>query len=152
MNISQVKTTGSNGCGGILGATLQLKSLTIIVDSCENTGAVQGAAYVGGIVGLPRKSSTDSIIKDCVSKGDVKGNSYVGGVVGAARIDVSDAKVLYSLTLTVSSTAKAAYELQAKGDSSTAGYIAATAETTTAGTTVTISGKLINADGTDYTA
>jgi hypothetical protein len=99
-------TTGSVSCGGLIGINTYNSTLIPAYLNCSNSGAIQGARYVGGLVGR-------------ISKGDIRGCSnsanitatygFVGGIVG-------DGQNLYinycsntSLTISTGSAATNSY-------------------------------------------
>lgn len=70
---------GTSGTiGGIVGSTVKLANA--LVDSCYNSGTVNGGGYVGGIIGSVNSGTT---ITNSVNTGDItSSSSNVGGVVG----------------------------------------------------------------------
>ena len=153
-NYAQVKGDSGNGYGGIFGSSTDATSyLTLSISDCVNRGNVLGMAHIGGIAGLPRVMKSGSIIQDCQNYGNVTGSSasgYVGGVVSRARIIIqncacySEAQLKNNGTITVAKNANS----NGKGAASTPGFILTVIDS--AGSLV--GGKLINADGSDYSA
>ena len=80
---STVKST--NGyVGGIIGS-LQGSTNSHYIMACYNSGAVSGTAYVGGIAGYIRNSSSyssHSTVEQCFNVGTVSGTAYIGGIAG----------------------------------------------------------------------
>ena len=86
-------TSGGNDVGGIIGVIKgsgnTTTTVTAVVSCCQNTGAIKGKAYVGGIVGdfgaVTKKDGTSVVgeISLCQNSGTVTatGND-VGGIVG----------------------------------------------------------------------
>lgn len=146
-------TGAGNGTGGIIGATGGAGTSVTVINNCVNNAAVSGAAYVGGIGGILREGNkTTSLVSECTNKGNISGTSVgVGGITGISRIDTTDCACLYSVTVkgNVASTLNAIGSTVSGsgGAGATPGYIAGSA-----GNGATVTGKLINADGSDYTA
>ena len=115
------------GTGGILGASNDNNGSysILIIDNCVNLGAVSGSQYVGGVVGILRKSYAGSAVKNCINYGDVTGvGSSTAGVAGVARRDVLNCGCYEGATLTMGSTSKLASQLNAiGGGASTLGYV-----------------------------
>ncbi len=76
---SKAKVIGGESVGGLLGGTTGQMCL---VDACYATGAVEGIAYVGGLVGQLSAGK----VSHCYSIGRVTGTQAVGGLVGAQRV------------------------------------------------------------------
>ena len=73
--------TASNGIkvGGVVGFFAQgAENSRYVIDNCNNSGAVTGKNYVGGVVGHAQTKE----FKNCDNTGAVSGADYVGGVVG----------------------------------------------------------------------
>ena len=145
-------TGAGNGTGGILGASPTGSTDIIKIAGCINEGNITGAAYVGGIGGIMRESSASSYIRNCTNKANVVGTGVgVGGITGISRFETTDCMCLHSVTVktSVANTLNAIGTTVAGtgGAGSTPGYI-----TGTAGNGATVTGKLINADGSDYVA
>ena len=68
-------TSGYACLGGIAGIS------TGTLTDCRNEGIVDGAEYVGGIVG---EMSDHALLTDCCNDADVVGDASVGGIVGDA--------------------------------------------------------------------
>ena len=127
------------GTGGILGASQPNNSSASIlsVTNCINVGNVLGTRYVGGIVGLPRKTSDGSTIDNCVNFGNVSGTStLVAGVAGCIRINISNNSCYTNALLTnktqinvVASTTEAV-----SGGGATVSYITTEEQNETAAT------------------
>ena len=146
-NSGSISGTG-NGCGGIVGATNNVESYLIIkIIDCENTGAISGVGYVGGISGLIRNTLTtnQSIIEGCKNFGDVTSTGTgCGGICGTARINVVNCGCYSEATLKAGSTTKLAKNANEIG---TPGYIALNYES---GCPTHTGNHLINLDGSNY--
>ena len=68
--------TGENNVGGVTGCASY-----VTVDGAENTGAVEGFGYIGGIFGGIGSSSNNDV-KNLRNNADVVGKHFVGGVAG----------------------------------------------------------------------
>ena len=158
INTGSVNNTKSSttGTGGILGSNTGNSSNILKIIDCVNEGTISGISYVGGIVGIGRAALlSDSVISNCINKGNVTGTGTTawGGVAGFSRFNIVDCACLYSVTI----KGKAASSLSAVGctisggggaSSNSSGYI-----TGGVGNGATQSGgKLINADGSEYSA
>lgn len=146
-------TGAGNGTGGILGASPTGSTDIIKIEDCINEGNITGVNYVGGIGGIMRESSASSYIRNCTNKGNItaSGSAGFGGITGISRFETTDCMCLYSVTVkgSLASTLNA-YGSTVAGTGaagSTPGYISGSA-----GNSATVSGKLINDDGSDYTA
>ena len=148
-NSGSISGTG-NGCGGIVGATNGVQDYLIIkIIDCENIGTISGAAYVGGISGLIRNTSTtnESIIDGCKNYGDVTSTGTgCGGICGTARINVVNCGCYSEATLKAGGTTKLAKNASEIG---TPGYIALNYES---GCPTHTGNHLINLDGSNYSA
>lgn len=124
-------TAPSLGVAGILGATLANGTSSVSVTGCDNYGAISGSQYVGGIAGLPRKSTAASALVNCRNFGDITATSTAcGGVIGLARINVTNCKCYCDANLTFKTTTKKASEWNEIGvSSSAAGYITSGVQT-----------------------
>ena len=145
--------TGGNGFGGIYGSNVDASNLTLKIENCINRGSITGHAHVGGIAGLPRNMAAGSYIKNCSNYGNVASKAtsgaYVGGIVSRARIIIQDCACYTGAVFAIGSNQTLAKDASLKSDVSTApGYILSVVDS--AGQL--IGGKLINADGSDYTA
>ena len=69
-----LKVYGEYWTGGIIGN--HIGSATI--SNCYSTGIIEGAQYVGGLIGQIRNGT----IEKCYATGNVKGTEYIGGLVG----------------------------------------------------------------------
>lgn len=149
VNRGSVSGTG-NGCGGIVGATNGVQDYLVIkVLDSKNYGAISGAGYVGGISGLIRNTSTtnESIIDNCYNYGNVTSTGTgCGGISGTARINITNSGCYIEATLKAGSTTKLAKNASELG---TPGYIALNYET---GCPTHTGNRLINLDGSGYTA
>ncbi len=56
----------------------------VTVSDCTNTGTVEGADYVGGIVGSASNDHNDwcLTVSGCVNEGSVSGGKEIGGIIG----------------------------------------------------------------------
>ena len=148
-NYGSISGTG-NGTGGIVGATNSVQDYLVIkILNCDNYGSISGAAYVGGISGLIRNTSTtnESIIQGCNNYGDITSTGTgCGGISGTARINVVDCGCYYDATLNAAGTIKKASACSEKG---APGYIALNYE---GGCPTHTGNRLINLDGSDYVA
>ena len=141
-----------NGTGGIIGATGGAGTSTTVINGCLNTANISGSAYVGGIGGILREGNkTTSLISECVNKGNISATGVgAGGVAGISRVNTTDCACLHSVTIkgSLASTLDAfgSTIAGAGGASSKPGYISGGA-----GNGATVTGKLINDDGSDYT-
>ncbi len=68
--------TGEKNVGGVTGCASY-----VTVDGAENTGAVEGFGYIGGIFGGIGSSSNNDV-KNLRNKADVVGKHFVGGISG----------------------------------------------------------------------
>ncbi len=140
-----------NGTGGILGATGGGGTSVTVMTGCVNEGSVTGKAYVGGIAGILREGNkTTSLISECTNKGNISATSVgAGGISGIARVNVSDCMCLHTVTIkgNVANTLNAIGTTVSGtgGAGSTPGYIVGSA-----GNGASVTGKLINSDGSDY--
>lgn len=74
--------TNSPPTGGLLGIS------AAVVERCHATGNVEGAVYVGGLVG---QQYNNSVISKCYATGNVLGMGYaIGGLVGVSSGFVGD--------------------------------------------------------------
>lgn len=153
-SINRASVVGAgNGTGGILGATGGGGTSVTILEGCVNEGAISGNAYVGGIAGILREGNkTTSYVLDCVNKANITSSGVgCGGITGISRINTTDCACLHSVTIKgqLASTLSA-FGSRVNGNGgagSTPGFVSGTA-----GNDATVTGKLINADGTDYVA
>ncbi len=151
VNYGSVSTTAGNGCGGIIAATNNVQNyLVLTIRNCDNHGSISGYTYVGGIAGLIRNTSTTnaSIIDGCNNYGDVeaKGGNSACGIVGEARINVTNCGCYSEATL---KTQTSSFIAKNRSETSIAGYITFTY---TASSVTHTGNRLINADGSDYSA
>ncbi len=151
VNYGSVSTPAGNGCGGIIATTNNVQDyLVLTIRNCDNHGSISGYTYVGGIAGLIRNASTTnaSIIDGCNNYGDVeaKGGNSGCGIVGEARINVTNCGCYSEATL---KTKTSSFIAKNRSETSIAGYITFTYTSSS----VTHTGnRLINADGSDYSA
>lgn len=139
-NKGHVKGSG-NGTGGVLGSSGTASSFVVTIEGCSNEGFVEGAAYVGGIVGLQRKNVATSEILECDNAGDVSGSHSVGGIVGLTRMNVTDCQTLNSSAITVAGASSPASDLQPVGSKNVAGYLVGVVENA-----ATVTGTLYSAE------
>jgi hypothetical protein len=76
---SKAVVVGSESVGGLLGGASRETS---IVDACYATGPVDGASYVGGLVG----QMVAGRVFRCYAAGEVSGTEFAGGLVGYKRV------------------------------------------------------------------
>ncbi len=132
INEGDVTAASGVGSAGILGASIANNASNISILYSDNFGNISGSQYVGGIAGLPRKSTADSEIKYCNNYGDITGSSStgIGGIIGIARINVRNCACYAEATIMTGSTGGKASTLNAIGGASTApGYITALVQT-----------------------
>jgi hypothetical protein len=81
-NTGNVKSTGATttNIGGIVGHLLE--GATIKVRNCNNSGEIEGYAYIGGIAGI--SNATTAEITACRNSGVIKdaGGAISGGIIG----------------------------------------------------------------------
>lgn len=75
---AKAEVVGNESVGGLAGACTMQEG---VVNSCYATGDVDGAYYVGGLVG---QLASGRVFR-CFSAGRVTGNQYLGGLVGQER-------------------------------------------------------------------
>ena len=147
-------TAPSLGVAGILGATLANGTSAVMVSGCDNYGTISGTQYIGGIAGLPRKSTAASALVNCRNFGSVSASSTAcGGVIGLARINVTNCACYYDATLTFKGNAKKASACNEIGvSSSAAGYITSGVQADSNNSNgAVVSGSLfINLDGSTF--
>ena len=80
LGIENVKVTGSNQVGGLVGY-----NIGGTLNNCYSTGTVNGDNHVGGLVG-----SNQGTMTICYSMGSVSGKDRVGGLVGYNKGTISD--------------------------------------------------------------
>ena len=154
-NAGSVTGGGGNGYGGIYGSNNAATSkILLTIDRCVNRGNITGGAHIGGIAGLPRLMKAGSHIDDCENYGDIKSTSssgYVGGIVSRARIAISNGRCYSEAKLTNNATTVLAKDASADGMGSagTGGFILTVIDD---GGSLTGTNKLINDDGSDYSA
>ena len=163
-SITDCENTGTingkgNGTAGILAQNAEFATPKVHLTNCVNRGTIIGVSYVGGIAGLARgKNSTGSkgsSISGCNNFGNISGTSVsIGGVAGCARYNVVDCGCYYNATIARSSAIKTAAELSMVGEqladssggtSSGIGYLVGTQGWQSI---TTVSGSLLEADGT----
>ncbi|MBR0295090.1 MAG: hypothetical protein IJQ67_04215 [Bacilli bacterium] len=139
-----------NGLGGIFGASNNVQDYLIVkLLNCDNHGDISGVAYVGGIEGLIRNTSTtnESIVDGCNNYGNITSTGTgCGGIAGTARINVVNCGCYYDATLKAASTTKKA---SAASEVGAPGFIALNYES---GCPTHSGNRLINSDGSDYAA
>lgn len=141
-------------CGGIVGVSGGTSETTkvqsVYISDCVNRGTVTTTGkYNGGITGLVRASKSDSYITRCFNYGDVSGVGCVGGVNGESRIATTYCGCYTGVTLTYDGNAKLASSVNATGNP---GYIATSYTSGASADEKHVGNRLINADGSDYTA
>ncbi len=140
-------------CGGIVGVsggTSSTSVQSVHISDCVNRGTVATTGkYNGGITGLIRASKSDSYITRCFNYGDVSGVGCVGGVNGESRIPTTYCGCYTGVTLTYNGNAKLASSVNATGNP---GYIATSYAAGASADEKHVGNRLINADGSDYTA
>lgn len=75
-NINSVDTEQYGHAGGIVGDLCRASNVT----NCYNTGNIDGAETVGGIVAYTFGGTGE--ISNCYNIGNITGNSQVGGILG----------------------------------------------------------------------
>lgn len=149
--------SGTTTTGGILGASIANGSALIMVENCDNHGAISGTTYVGGIAGLARKAKAESSLIDCNNYGDVSSTGVgCGGIVAYARINITNCGCYYDATISFKGNPVKASTLNANGgnkDTGT-GWITSViqADSSNSNGAVMSGERLINLDGSDYSA
>ncbi|MCD8321296.1 MAG: hypothetical protein LUC89_00230 [Oscillospiraceae bacterium] len=75
--------------GGLVGEVLspydrEVGPGSLVMEGCENNGAVTGVQCVGGVIGQISSAYGMVTVSGCVNNGAITGKSYVGGIVGQA--------------------------------------------------------------------
>ena len=66
------------GAGGIVGFKSS-SSTSCVIQDCANYGIINGAEYVGGIIGM---GYTNTTVLNCYNEGNVNAKKYAGGIIG----------------------------------------------------------------------